>query len=204
MMDPSAIPAIVLAAGLSRRMGRENKLLLPYGKGTVLGAVLQQITALDWAGIYVVTGHENDLVSEVLRSYEVEALYHPDFARGQGSSIRAGRAALPPDAPAFMIALGDLPLLRTADYVALRSACVRAFQRDERAILRPLRQGQPGHPVFFAAAHRPALLASQDPTGARAVIKSQRAHLHPFSTTSEAFFYDVDTPEAYRNLPPPG
>ena len=104
MMDPSAIPAIVLAAGLSRRMGRENKLLLPYGKGTVLGAVLQQITALNWAGTYVVTGHESELVSEVLRNYPVEALYNPDFERGQGSSIRAGLAALPPAAPAFMIA----------------------------------------------------------------------------------------------------
>ncbi len=203
MKNDPAIHVIVLAAGLSRRMGKENKLLLSYGGGSMLAEVLTQILMLNWASVTVVTGHERRKVGEVVKKFGVQECYNPDFAEGQGSSIRAGVASLPTATEAFLIALGDMPLLQTTHYRALREAFATAWAKDALAILRPVRKGRPGHPVFFSAAHRSSILDSKDTEGARSVIKGQGQHLVPFPTTDAAYFWDVDTPQAYRELPSP-
>ena len=50
--------AIVLAAGLSRRMGEANKLLLPFGKKTVLETTLDNILSSNIEVVLIVIGHE--------------------------------------------------------------------------------------------------------------------------------------------------
>ena len=56
------VRAIVLAAGLSRRMNGQNKLLLPYGEVTVIQAVVQALRRCP-VDIVVVTGRDADQVA---------------------------------------------------------------------------------------------------------------------------------------------
>jgi molybdenum cofactor cytidylyltransferase len=60
------LSVIVLAAGLSRRMGKENKLLLPFGETTILEATLSHILTAQLGEIFVVIGHEAVAVKAVL------------------------------------------------------------------------------------------------------------------------------------------
>ena len=60
---------IILAAGLSRRMGIENKLLLPFQGKTIVETTIDNLLAAQIGEIIVVVGHESEKVKAVLQNY---------------------------------------------------------------------------------------------------------------------------------------
>ena len=102
------ICAVVLAAGLSRRMGVQ-KLLLPFAGKTVIAHIVDQILASNIDDIYVVVGHESERVRRELSERNVTIVSNPDYESGMLSSVRCGLAALPEECRAVLVALGDQP-----------------------------------------------------------------------------------------------
>src|SRR6185312_11949427 len=90
------IAAIVLAAGLSRRMGR-NKLLLPVAGKPMVVRVVDALLQSMIGEILVVTGHQAAEVEALLASRHVRFLHNPDYAEGLGTSVARGIAGLPAD-----------------------------------------------------------------------------------------------------------
>ena len=108
---PKSAPRIggmVLAAGLSSRMGR-NKLIAPLrGKPLVRHAVEAALAAgLD--PVMVVTGHERWRSKTRLAGLHVTFVHNPDYADGLSTSLRRGIAALPEECDGAMVLLGDMP-----------------------------------------------------------------------------------------------
>jgi molybdenum cofactor cytidylyltransferase len=82
--------AIILAAGLSRRMEDRNKLLLPiHGKPMIQHVVETYIAALN-GQICVVTGFESDKIKAALDGLPIQFVHNADFEAGQPFSVRAG------------------------------------------------------------------------------------------------------------------
>jgi molybdenum cofactor cytidylyltransferase len=71
------VSAIVLAAGLSKRMGNENKLLLPYNDKTIIETTLQHLLDAGMEEIIVITGHEAKLVSTTIQHLPVTIMHNP-------------------------------------------------------------------------------------------------------------------------------
>ncbi len=70
------ISAIVLAAGLSKRMGR-NKLLLPLGSSTAVEIIVREIIAADRVrDLVVVTGHDRERIESTLATYPVRCVFN--------------------------------------------------------------------------------------------------------------------------------
>ena len=59
------LTAIVLAAGMSRRMGGENKLLLPFDSKTMLETTLDHILAANVEEVIVVIGHDAEKIRQL-------------------------------------------------------------------------------------------------------------------------------------------
>lgn len=148
-------------------MGGPNKLLLPYGGTTVVGAVVQTLLSCG-LDVVVVTGRD---ALEVARSVApARTVFNPSFASGLGSSIAVGVAQVPEES-AVLIALGDMPSLRKD---VVESLLGRA-SRD--AIVVPRYQEtpeKPGHPVLFGQSFRAALLQLKGDNGARPIIETHR------------------------------
>lgn len=85
----STICAVVLAAGLSSRMGTQ-KMLLPLGADTVVGQVVGRLLASMVNGIHVVVGHEGDRLAAALADRGVTIARNPDYAGGMLTSLRCG------------------------------------------------------------------------------------------------------------------
>ena len=200
MADQPRIAAIVLAAGESRRMGERNKLLLSVGGRPLVEHVMRAVTASAVDEVVVVVGHEADRVQPVLAGYPVRVVRNPDYAEGMTTSIRAGVAAADPDAAGFMICLSDLPLIEPEEFTQLADAFREAVRRDPGAIVRPVYKGEPGNPVVFSAAYRPAIAGHQGLTGCKGLIKQHRAHVVEIPMATDHVVCDVDTPEAYAWL----
>ncbi len=187
--------AIVLAAGLSRRMGTQ-KMLLPFGDTTVIGRVVDQLLRSTVDEIYVVVGHEAARVAEELAARPVHLVINPDYRAGMLSSVRCGIEALPPACEAVMVVLGDQPSI-TAELV---DAMLRAFAATDQGILVPVFNGRRGHPLLVAASYREEILSHYDDLGLRGLLQAHPDDVCPFSVSTSQVLLDMDYPEDYRRL----
>lgn len=139
----------MLASGRGERFrasgGRTHKLQARLGDKTVLQHTLDAVRA---SGL----------------PYYLEVSGHPGMGDSIASAVRATA-----DAPGWLILPGDLPLVRPG---TLRQIA-RALQGQ--AVVLPVFQGRRGHPVGFAAACGPQLMALQGERGAASVVQAHRA-----------------------------
>ena len=187
------IAALVLAAGLSRRMGRP-KLLLHLGGQPVIRRTVAPLVG-QFADVVVVTGPSATDIHEALAGLPARFAVNPRPEDGQGISMASGVAALDPATRAVLIVLGDQPVLPPAVIPAL----LAAFERTGKAIVAPVYRGFQGTPVLFAAEVFPELRALTGDRGARSVVMAhpERVERVEFDLPEPA---DVDTPEDYARL----
>jgi molybdenum cofactor cytidylyltransferase len=119
------VHAVLLAAGRSSRMGGPNKLLAGFGGKPLVRLVTERLLASRADGLVVVTGHQADRVREALKGQNARFADNPDFASGLAGSLKTGIRALPAEAEAAMVVLGDMPGLTSADFDALITAFAR-------------------------------------------------------------------------------
>jgi molybdenum cofactor cytidylyltransferase len=187
------IAAIVLAAGLARRMGRQKLLLDLKGKPVVRWSVEAVLVHVD--DCVVVTGYDDGAVRAALTGLTVRYAVNPRPEDGQGSSIATGVAALASPTTETLVALGDQPLT-PPDVVPRLLAARRA---SAKAIAAPSYRGIRGTPVVFAAEVFPELRALVGDSGARDVVaaRPERVAIVDFDVAMPA---DVDTPEDLARL----
>ena len=187
------IAAVVLAAGLARRMGRQKLLLQLQGKPVVRWSVEHVVSHVE--DVVIVTGPDDSALRQALEGLTVRFVVNPRPQDGQGTSIAAGVAALKPWTTAALIALGDQPRMPAAVVPAL----LEALRRSGKAIVAPLYQGVQGTPVVFSSEVFAELRALKGDAGARAVVKEnpERVELVAFDLAMPP---DVDTPEDYAKL----
>ena len=200
------VAALVLAAGRSTRMGGANKLLVPVEGRPMVARAVETLTAVPGvAPVLVVTGHRGGAVAAALEGLAVRRVHHPGHARGMGTSLAAGAAALAeldPPADAALVALGDMPGVRPGDVAAL----VASFRDDPgRGIRVPVHGGRRGHPVLFAARFFPEFRHLTGDAGARRVLDAHPDEVVEVPAEGAGVLLDVDTPaalEALRSGPP--
>jgi len=187
------IAAVVLAAGLARRMGRQKLLLQLQGKPVVRWAVERILPHVE--DVVVVTGADDAAIRQALSDLQVRFAVNPRPQDGQGTSIAVGVTALKPWTRAAMIALGDQPRIPEA---VVRSL-LEAFQTSGKAIVAPVYRGVQGTPVLFSSEIFAELRALGGDSGARAVVLARPERVERVAIDL-AMPPDVDTPEDYAKL----
>ena len=202
MPNPSPLPitAILLAAGLSRRMGQTNKLLLPWQGKALVQHTLDQLLAANFAQVVVVLGHEAERVGEALQGYQhrVQMMHNHDYARGMTSSIQAGWQAVPPSSLGAMICLADMPWLRAEDYQHLAQQFLAAMEQDPETILIPDFAGTPGNPVTFSRWYREAWTGYTEPEGGKGLVRQYARHRVFAAMPAAKGQQDLDTPADWQ------
>ena len=188
------IAAVVLAAGLSRRMG-EAKLLLPVDGRPIVRHAVEGVRAAGLDPVLVVTGPDPAAIEAALAGLDARIVVNPAPEAGQAGSVRAGVAALPATVDTVLIALGDQPLLAPDIIPAL----LAAHRASDRPIVAPRYQDGPGNPVLFDRAVFPELLALEGDRGARPVIARDPARVE-WVTLDRPMPPDVDTPADYEKI----
>ena len=194
-MAAPRIAAVVLAAGLSSRMG-SNKLLSDLNGRALIKHTVErlQVAAID--EVIVVTGNQADEVKAALAGHKLRFVHNADYAQGLSTSIKAGIAAVDGYDAAF-VCLGDMPLIEAADL----NRMIAAFKADEgRSLVAPVLGRKLGNPVLWGQEHFADLMALTGDRGARSLIETRRDQIVEVAVTHDGILLDADTPEALAEI----
>lgn len=187
--SPNNLSAIVLAAGQSRRMAPQNKLLLPFRGKTVIQTVLDAIVPLGFVEILVVTGFEKNRIEEALRDYRVRLVFNADHEQGMATSIAAGISEARTNSDGFMIFLGDMPWI---EQEVLRRQIQTFYGSPEESIVVSVFEKRRGNPVIFAQKYRNELLKLRGDRGARSVMERYPEKVIEVPVRDERALNDLD------------
>jgi molybdenum cofactor cytidylyltransferase len=203
--DPVVIPAIVLAAGESARMGRP-KPNLPVGPVPVMKSEKREtfltriVRTLGDAGIddvVVVLGHE---MAAVLASFAESGLAarfveNANYKSGQLSSLVAGlRVVDRPGVVATLVTLVDAPFVSPATVRAV----IERYRQTHAPIVRPTRGARHGHPLLVDRTLFDRLRHADPAEGAKAIVRAYATPAGDVEVDDEGAFDDIDTPEEYE------
>ena len=187
------VAVLLLAAGQSRRMGADNKLLLPVGGKPMVRHAVEAALASHAKSVVVVTGHEAEALRGALADLPLVFAHNPDYASGLAGSLKRGLAALPGRPDAVLVQLGDMPAV-TAEVL---DRLIDAFNPAEgRAICIPTFQGKRGNPVLIAQRFFAELQTLRGDVGARHLISDYPEATCEVAMPGKAILQDLDTPEA--------
>lgn len=188
------IAAVVLAAGRSTRMGRP-KLSLELAGRPVIGHVIAHVRQSRCGLIVVVVGGDADRVSAGVQSPDIQIVRNERYAEGMGTSIAAGISALPPDAEAAVIVLGDQPRVTAASIDAL----IDAYRATGKPLVASRYRDARGAPTLLGRALFDEARRLGGDVGGRALIDR-----HPEMVVevllSPELAADLDTPEDLARL----
>jgi len=190
------IAGLILAAGESRRMGRD-KALLPYHGRTFLETIIGNLAAAGVETITVVLGHHAEIIQRAVNLVAVRVVVNHDYQRGQTSSLQLGLAAASADSPeAVILCLVDHPAISAEVMAKLKER----FESTRPPVLIPTHKGQRGHPVVISQTLFPELLALPPDEPANTVIRKYRHATQFVQVTDPGILLDVDDPAAYERL----
>ncbi|EJM95756.1 NTP transferase domain-containing protein [Herbaspirillum sp. YR522] len=188
------LTAILLAAGRGSRFdAMEGKLMQPVGEHGQMLAVVAAQSLLRVLPVVAVVATDGQLARALRAQGCTVVTALPGAAREMSATLRQGVLHTDTDARGWLVALGDMPMVR-CDTIAL----VCQALHDGADIAVPVRQGRRGHPVGFSARHRQALLDLRGDQGARTILAAHQ--VREIAVDDAGIHVDVDTRADLRAL----
>lgn len=201
------IHAIILAAGQSKRMG-QPKMLLPWGKVTVIEHVISVFAKADVEDILVVTGGAHEQVEAIVEGcksrYPVRSLYNERYEDSEMlSSIRCGlRAILLTIQPISPGEKGDAAMIGLGDQPQVEERSVRlvmdTYAQAKSLLVVPSHMMRRGHPWLVARPLWDELLGMPPNQTSRDFLNRYAGTIQYVNIETPDVLADMDTPDDYR------
>jgi molybdenum cofactor cytidylyltransferase len=193
------IPAVVLAAGRSSRMGRAKATLPLEDRDTFLTRIVRTFLAAGVDDVVVVLGHEADTVAGSLAASGLAARFviNREYDRGQHSSLVTGLGVVDrPGVVAALVTLVDVPLVSEATVRAV----VDCYRRTHAPVVRPTRGTRHGHPLLVDRSLFGALRDADPVAGAKPIVRAYASAAGDIPIDDEGAFTDIDTQDEYDRI----
>jgi molybdenum cofactor cytidylyltransferase len=192
------ISAIIPAAGQSKRMG-QPKMLMPWGKSTVIEHVISTFLKAGIEDVIVVTGGARELVEGTISQYPVRTIHNRDYAAGEMlSSIQCALRVMPTQVQATLIGLGDQPQVQEK---SIRLICDE-YRNGQSTLIVPSFQMRRGHPWLVARPLWSEILALKPAESPRDFLTRHANEIHYVNVNTQSVLADLDTPEDYEKSDP--
>ena len=191
------IHAVLLAAGRSERMGRNNKLLLtvdgiPLVRKSAISILNSNVTSMT-----VVTGFDENKIVNALSGLNVNFVKNINFREGLSSSLKAGLANITPTPSAVIICLADMPKIQPEHINQL----IENFDPLKGwEICIPTNNGKRGNPVLIGSRFFPYIFETSGDFGAKQVMKQHSDKIVEVEIGTSDIHFDIDTQDEYENF----
>lgn len=191
----SGISAIVLAAGMSQRMG-SPKQLLRMGQTTLLERTLSNVRQANVDEIILVLGFAADEIQRTISTNGLVTVINPGYKQGMGTSLSAGLAAVNAQAEGAFIVLADQPFVSPATLDRM----IEYHKRYRPQIVIPTYKGFRGNPVLLDRAVFAEVMNLRGDIGCRAIFGSHTEGIHKLEVDDAGILLDVDTLQDFHKL----
>ena len=183
------ISAILLAAGQSKRMQGENKLLKKYKKKHLINHILKSLIRSKVNKIIVVLGHENKKIKKIaLKSKKITFVINSQHLKGISTSIKCGLKKISKKNIGFLIAHADMPLVSKT---ILNTLCL-GLKSKKKEIFVPVYKKKFGNPLAFKYSMIKSLKKIKGDKGAKKLIKSNKSKVQLIKIKSKSILIDFD------------
>ena len=183
---------IVLAAGKSTRM-KKQKLLLPFNGKTIIETVILNIIPVLKNNIVVVLGSHHSEIKKQIGKLPVKTCMNENYAQGMLSSVICGFRALPDEADAALVFLGDQPQIPSQ----VTQLVLKTWQNSGRGIIIPVMNGRRGHPVLIETKYKTEIEQLDPGKGLRQLMEKFSHDVEEAECNLPEILRDIDTPEEY-------
>lgn len=197
MNKTSSIPAVVLAAGCSSRMGPDYKLLLKVDDKSIIRCSVENVLNSRAREVIVVLGAEADKVEAELRHLDVRIIRNRNYRQGMSTSLVAGVNSVRPESKGVLILLGDQPELSPETL----NEFIDTFNQSRKEIIAGRYHGVIGNPVLFHRKFFPEMAVLTGDVGARSLLKRHSDQVATIQIPDDEIL-DIDTPEDFAQWHP--
>ncbi|WP_158654746.1 MULTISPECIES: nucleotidyltransferase family protein [unclassified Helicobacter] len=185
-MKQDNLAILILAGGLSKRLGYPKQLVEYQGQSLLQNSIVKSLSVCK--NVYVLLGNMFEECKK--QSQGAKIIYHQDYDKGIGSSIKAGVRELL-DFDFILITLCDYPLLPQEHLRALID------HRDTQKITATLCDNFLSSPAIFPKKIYPLLLELEDKKGAKTIIQNNP---NIPVKLDKKYLLDIDTTEDIKRL----
>ena len=199
----SKVGAVILAAGMSKRMGEPKIFVDFHGKPLFLHSVECALHS-DLSPILIVGGEHTVAIREHTKELPIKIIDNPNYQDGIATSLKLGIEAMKHQVDAVMVFLADQPFLPPM----LIERLLQYYQMNQEKgirIVRPRYSGVPGHPVLIDAEIFSEFFHLMGDEGGRSIIKKHQQELMVVDVENPIWGVDLDTPDdvkKYKNIFP--
>lgn len=184
------INAIIMASGLSKRMG-DNKLLLDFNGMPMIEHAFIEISECCFNEVIVVSQYKEIL--NLSKKYKFKSVYNKNACIGQSESIKLG-ILNSSKCDGYMFFVGDQPFIESF-YI---NKIIDKFNEDKNYIVIPRYGNENGNPVIFPYNKKINLLTLKDDEKGKKVI-NESSKLK-YINVSENMLIDIDNKVDYEKF----
>ena len=184
------ISAIVLAAGQSKRMGGDNKLIKKYSKKYLINHIIGTLIKSKVDKIIVVLGFQKIKVRKItVKNKKINFVFNKNYKSGMASSIKTGLKRILKKNIGFLVVQADMPLISKK---IINSLCY-AIENNNKEIVVPIYKINMGNPIGFKSSMIKILNKTKGDSGAKKMIKRNKKKLSLIKVNSKSIFKDFNT-----------
>ena len=197
------ISAILLAAGQSKRMNGENKLIKEIDGIPLIKHAIKNILGSAVDELVIVVGHEKEIIENTIdKNKKIKFVYNNDFNSGIASSIKIGLSNISDKSKSFFISLGDMPNVNQNIYNKLIKAKNNYNNKlepeNKKEIIIPTCDGKDGNPILFSIFMKNNIMTISGDRGAKEVIEKNQDKVLKIPFVGNGIILDFDTQDDFN------
>jgi molybdenum cofactor cytidylyltransferase len=198
-LKDSRIGAVILAAGMSTRMG-EAKQLVRFGNNTLLGQTLKNVSAAHVDEVVLVLGFAAESIKSQFSAEKIKIVVNEAYREGMAGSLREGISALSEEMNAALIVLGDQPLVQPETLDRIIDQYRRSSSPSGAQIVIPTYKGFRGNPVLLDRSVFSEVMALKGDMGCRAIFGSHLEGIVTIAVDDIGVLLDIDNKSDLEKL----
>ena len=190
------IKAILLAAGQSKRMKSENKLIKLYKNKPLINYSLNVLTKSKVNKIIIVLGHQHKELKKIIKNNKkIIFTYNKNYKKGMASSIKIGLKKISKNDKGFIVAQSDMPFVKQSD---INKIC-RSINSKKFLVHALKYKNRVGNPIGFDSSLIKKFKNIKGQFGAKFMVKRLKNRTNFIKTMSIKSFKDFDKASDFRS-----
>ena len=189
------IKAILLAAGQSKRLKSENKLIKLYKKKPLINHSLNALHKSKVNKIIVVLGHQKKDLQKIIKKNNKNIFtYNKEYKKGMASSIKAGLKKLNKKDKGFIIVQSDMPFIKSSDINKIYNSI-----KSKKYLVHVLKyRNRVGNPIGFDISIMKKFKKIKGDVGAKFMVKRLKKETKFIKINNLKSFKDFDKVSDFR------